>query len=64
MFIQSSTGLGVVRVFNLNGVETLVQDCGNDKSLKLDASNWSSGVYFIQVENNSNSAFAHRIVVQ
>lgn len=64
MFIQSSTGLGVVRVFNVNGVETLVQDCGNDKSLKLDASNWSSGVYFIQVENNSKSAFAHRIVVQ
>ena len=64
MFIQSSYGLGVVRVFNMNGEETQVEHCGNEKSLKLDSSNWPSGMYVIQVENGAKSAFAHRIVVQ
>ena len=64
IFIQSNSGLGVVRVFNINGEQSAVKDCGNNTSLKMDASNWANGVYFIQVENGSKSAFAHRIVVQ
>ena len=64
IFIQSNSGLGVVRVFNVNGEQSMMKDCGKDTSLKLDASNWASGVYFIQAENGPKSAVAHRIVVQ
>ena len=62
--VQAKIELSVVKVFNARGEESMSLDCGAEKSVILDTSDWPAGVYFVQVENGRHSSFAYRVVVQ